>query len=231
MPGSATVPNVLAGLPGPTAQLSLLDANYNAITSYINQREITQGPAASRPVPGVAGRWYFATDVAGGTLFEDNGSTWTAVAPGITTAGSIVSASYMQGSRTGTDYSTTSNTFVDVDATNLKASVTVPDGARFIVSVATYAVTVGASLTDGLPHVQFAVAGVDFPLYNWIDTGAVADPTGVFTIFGVAPSPDAGAQDVSLQFRGDGTHTFALYNGPNEGAGKVVAKFLVLVIA
>src|SRR3990167_5325176 len=77
MPGSLTIPNVIAAQAGPTLAASLLDADWNAIRDYINNREITQDTLANRPVAGVAGRFYFATDTA--NLYADTGAAWTLI--------------------------------------------------------------------------------------------------------------------------------------------------------
>lgn len=80
MPGSMTIPNVLAAIAGPAnANLSLLDANWNAARDYVNAREIAQNTLANRPAASVAGRWYFATDT--GVLYADTGAAWVQVAP------------------------------------------------------------------------------------------------------------------------------------------------------
>jgi hypothetical protein len=73
--GTASVPNVIGAQPGGSIQASLFDANWNAITAYINAREIGSGSLAGRPTAGVSGRFYFATDV--GILFFDTGAAWT----------------------------------------------------------------------------------------------------------------------------------------------------------
>ena len=78
MPGSLTVPNVIAAQAGPTVAASLFDANWNQIRDYVNNREITQGTLAARPAASIEGRWYFATDT--GQLFADTGAAWTEVA-------------------------------------------------------------------------------------------------------------------------------------------------------
>jgi len=95
MAGSLTVPNTFATASG-NVPASQLDANNTAIVNYVNNREITQGSLAGRPAAGVAGRWYLATDTAGGTLYEDNGTGWTQVAPGVTqtSAGSYRMSGY-----------------------------------------------------------------------------------------------------------------------------------------
>src|SRR3989338_8425959 len=72
MPGSLTIPNVLAGIAGPAnVAASLLDANWNQIRDYVNAREIVQDTLANRPAASVAGRVYYAT-----------GSAWTQIALG-----------------------------------------------------------------------------------------------------------------------------------------------------
>lgn len=82
--GTLTIPNVLANLSG-TQPASLLDANWTQIANYINAREAASGLAGSRPTAGTAGRWYFATDTNGGTLYLDNGASWVQVAPALVT--------------------------------------------------------------------------------------------------------------------------------------------------
>ncbi|HAM57334.1 MAG TPA: hypothetical protein DCQ64_18755 [Candidatus Rokubacteria bacterium] len=81
MPGSLTIPNVLAGIAGPAnVAASLLDANWNQIRDYVNAREIVQDTLANRPAASVAGRVYYATDT--GILYADTGSAWTQIALG-----------------------------------------------------------------------------------------------------------------------------------------------------
>jgi hypothetical protein len=79
--GTLTIPVVFGNLAGPSTQsLSLFDTTFNAVRDYINNREITQDLSANRPAAGVKGRWYFATNLNGGTLYNDTGSAWTQVA-------------------------------------------------------------------------------------------------------------------------------------------------------
>lgn len=94
MPGSLTIPNTFATQSG-NVPVSQLDSDLSTIATYVNAREITLGVIGSRPAAGTSGRLYFATDVGGGTLYEDNGSTWTQLAPGVTAAG-ITSPLYSQ---------------------------------------------------------------------------------------------------------------------------------------
>lgn len=75
--GSLTIPHTIFTQPGGTNVAPLLDANNAAIASYINTREISFGLLGARPVAGMAGRFYFATDVNGGTLYADTGTAWS----------------------------------------------------------------------------------------------------------------------------------------------------------
>jgi len=61
-------------------------ADFDAVKNYVNARELTVGTTALPATAGIAGRWYLATDVAGGTLYEDNGTVWTLIAGGVTAA-------------------------------------------------------------------------------------------------------------------------------------------------
>lgn len=82
MAGTSSVPNVFATQAGlvPAAQL---DANWNAVTAYVNSREVSSGTLASRPTAPSAGTWYFANDQNGGTLYFAAATGWVQVAPGI----------------------------------------------------------------------------------------------------------------------------------------------------
>ncbi len=65
------------------------------LATNINQA----GLLAARPAAGHAGVFFLATDVAGGTMYRDNGVTWDAIAPGATsgatgTAGGDLTGTY-----------------------------------------------------------------------------------------------------------------------------------------
>ena len=238
MAGNLTVPNVIGNQPGGNILASLFDDNWNAQNAYINARQAKSGLLAARPVAaaGNAGLIYLATDVAGGTAYLSTGSVWLAMGAGVsatapTVHGSISIVRYLVGSRT-VPYTTTSATFVDVDSTNLKTTVTVPTGASFMLAWATYAV-LGSLITDGQQHVQIAAAGSVMGLFNWTDN-LTTNPVGSFTIFGFLASPPAGFQDVALQFSGDGVNAFTIANPSVEGTPStdiraIVPKMLVLV--
>lgn len=81
--GSLSIPNVIGAQSGPNLAASLLDANWNAIRDYINNRELTIGTLAARPAAGTSGRYYFASDDVGGTLYGDTGATWTQLSPAV----------------------------------------------------------------------------------------------------------------------------------------------------
>jgi hypothetical protein len=80
--GSLTIPNTIFTQPNPVPT-SLLDQNWQAIASYINGHEISFGALSARPVSGVSGRYYLATDQNGGTFYADNGTSWSQLAPAV----------------------------------------------------------------------------------------------------------------------------------------------------
>src|SRR3990167_171276 len=82
--GTLTIPNTISAQAGPNVAASLLDTNWTTIRDYVNNREIDSGTLAARPAASLSGRWYFATDVSGGTLYFDTGAAWTQVSPGVT---------------------------------------------------------------------------------------------------------------------------------------------------
>jgi hypothetical protein len=82
--GTLSMPITFGSLTGGTQNLSLFDQNFAAVTTYTNLREITQDLLANRPAAGVKGRYYFATDANGGTLYNDTGSSWTQIAAPVT---------------------------------------------------------------------------------------------------------------------------------------------------
>jgi hypothetical protein len=63
--------------------ISKLDQNFTTLQTYLNAREATPGLIANRPAAGNLGALFLATDVFGGTLYLDNGSTWVQVASGV----------------------------------------------------------------------------------------------------------------------------------------------------
>lgn len=79
------IPNTFAnaGLNTPTTQL---DADFNTIRDYINTRNPTVGPIASRPAPGNAGAIYVASDQDYRTYYDD-GASWQTLASWLTLPG------------------------------------------------------------------------------------------------------------------------------------------------
>lgn len=153
-----------------------------------------------------AGTGIVITPSAGGLIIATSGSP---------AGGSIFTAGALQGSGNGVDYSTISATFVDVDAANLKATVTVPGAAKFIIVQATFCVGVSPAVT-GVPRVQILAAGIATAI-GAITDNAVIDPQGVYTVYGVAANPPSGSQTIALQFRGDGSNAFVIKNQFHEG--------------
>src|SRR5437660_3441659 len=81
---SYTVPNTFATQSG-NVPASQLDANYTAVLLGINNAFLV-GTLASRPAASEAnGRYFFATDDNGGTLYRDNGTSWVKIAASVTT--------------------------------------------------------------------------------------------------------------------------------------------------
>lgn len=110
MAGSLTIPNTFATKTGNVAA-SLLDDNWDAVADYVNDREIVSGTLGGRPAAGIAGRFYFANNVNGGTLYFDTGSTWVQIAaPVQSTSGFQVTG------LSGANNSGTPNTQYDVTA-------------------------------------------------------------------------------------------------------------------
>src|SRR5580765_8440131 len=78
-PGTLAIPNAFAAVVGNQPGANL-DANFTTVRDYVNLRTPSAGLLAARPAAGNAGAVYLATDVAGGTLYVDNGAAWVAVA-------------------------------------------------------------------------------------------------------------------------------------------------------
>src|SRR6266545_4598738 len=64
--------------------VSQLDQDFTDAFAGINNAFLV-GTLAARPAPDVIGkgRYYFAVDDNGGTLYRDNGAAWVAVAPSV----------------------------------------------------------------------------------------------------------------------------------------------------
>ena len=236
MSGTCSVPNIIGAQPGPTIQAALFDQDWTAICQYINVRELTFGLLGARPAPGVSGRYFEATDANGGTLFGDNGSAWVQLAgsvtpPAGTVAGTIVAAQLLLGSRSGVDYSTTSAAYVDVDAVNLKTSLTVPVGAKWAFTWATYSVAPSV-ITDAADHVQILGAGVPMVVTSFTNN-ALINPVGQRSVLGFKANPASGVQTFALQFRGDGANSFSISAPPVEGTTgglATIAQAMMLVV-
>ena len=82
--GTLSVPINFGSYTAGVHNLSDFDTNFSAVSTYINAREITQATCATRPVAGVAGRYFFCTDTM--VLYADTGSAWTQLAPAVSGA-------------------------------------------------------------------------------------------------------------------------------------------------
>jgi len=79
-----------------------------------------------------------------------------------------------------------------------------------------------------LARLQFLAAGSSFGQGVFVNTG-LASSFSQYTVYGVLPTPATGAQTISLQFRGDGTNAFTIFNQPAEGGGFIRARMLFMV--
>jgi len=141
----------------------------------------------------------------------------TIASSGSPAGGSIFSAGLLIGSATGTDYTRTANTFDDVDAANLKATVTVPGGAKFIL---VWGVFCGRTLSvTPQGNVRVLAAGDETAVSFYTDAlfSGQGLAGGIFPFFGVVANPVAGSQTIALQFRGDGVDTLTIFNQAAEG--------------
>ena len=85
MAGTLAAPNTFATPPANAQRPGAdLDLNFTTVQNYVNNREIGKGLLANRPAAAVAGRLYFATDVAGGTVYRDDGTAWDQLAASVT---------------------------------------------------------------------------------------------------------------------------------------------------
>jgi hypothetical protein len=158
-----------------------------------------------------------------GITFADAALTFTAgVGGSVSVAGTLASPG-------GSTYTRTTASFADVDATNLKASVTVPVGAKFLFVMASFGITASNAIqTGGL--VQILAAGTAVGACVFTSAGQAAAP--VFTTYGVVANPTSGAQTIALQFRGDGANAFVILDPTTEGLNTVTqrrVKMLYLV--
>ena len=142
---------------------------------------------------------------------EATGIKWATPAA----VGTISAAGILTGSGSGVDYSTTSASFVDVDATNLKVTVTVPTGAKFLIVAVTLYYAQG-TITDGAAHVRILAAGTaqTAVFINNTSAAALAAP---YTFYAVVINPTAGSQTIALQFAGDGAQAITIRNPAAEG--------------
>ena len=89
--GSLSIPNTIGAQSGPNIAASLLDANWSAIASYVNAREVALGDLSSRPAAGTSGRWYCATDAGQiPSCAVDDGASWRQVSTATPTGTNLV---------------------------------------------------------------------------------------------------------------------------------------------
>ena len=96
MAGNLAVPNDFAAATGNVAA-SKIDDNFTQVETYVNTREVAVGLLSARPAAGVAGRWYVASDVSGGTAYVDTGVAWVQTGAGVVGASAQMFRSYLAG--------------------------------------------------------------------------------------------------------------------------------------
>lgn len=126
-------------------------------------------------------------------------------------SGGITSLASASTTQTGGDYSTYSGTFVDVDGTNLKLTITT--GARRVLIVVTATVSVANAGNWGAVDVSvdgtrlgltYGLIGMQFGNANYWSNGSFSFITDALT---------AASHEFRLMYRGDNTagHTFKIY--------------------
>ena len=177
--------------------------------------DASAAPNGALPIGNGAGFALAVPTAGAGIVITPGAGTLQIASSGSPAGGSIFAAGTLEGSSTGSDYTTTSATFVDVDAVNLAVSVTVPGAAKFILVAASFAIG-GSLIADGAARVQFFAAGMGFGAGVYVNN-PVSAPAGEYTLYGVLANPTPGAQTIAMQFRGDGANAFTIFNPVVEG--------------
>lgn len=143
--GSYSVPNVFSNL-GTTAKVGLLDADFTYLQNGLNAA-YQSGTLVNRPAAGSPGAYYFATDVTGGTLYLDNGTSWIQVSPSIN---ANVLLNYHSGFQLSND-ATSPNSVIDFTpgqwADNTQSSY-ITQSTIWTKSVGTWAAGTGNGMLD-----------------------------------------------------------------------------------
>jgi hypothetical protein len=168
--------------------------------------------------PGVAGVLQRnATD-----LFYHNGTSAQKVMLG---GGAIVLAADLLGSGAGTYNNATTN-WLDVDAVNLKASVTIPVGAKFLIAgwCASGGMNNGPDMTS---RIRILAAGSVIASGAFL-SGTIGDIWPM--IVAVLPNPTSGAQTIALQFRGGGgPNVMSIFNAGQDAPGVIRPRMWYIV--
>ncbi len=81
MSGTLAIPNDMTNLS--TDSIGHFMANWFAIRDYVNVRELGVGLLANRPAAGHNGSSFLATDIQGGTVYMDDGTSWRQAGAGV----------------------------------------------------------------------------------------------------------------------------------------------------
>lgn len=176
------------------------------------------GAHASRPAAGDVGTGALYSCTDHDLIYQSNGSSWSTWAT-LGTAGGITSLASASYKRTAGDYSTTSNTFGDVDATNLALAITT--GARRVL------VSLSASgLHSGADYVCLDVdldgsRMIGGTHGRWFK-GVTNEPVNCsFTL--ISDVLSAASHTFKLQFKRVSTGTVTLYGGTSSLSNLIFA--------
>lgn len=140
--GRYSVPNVFANL-GSSAQVSQLDQDMSYLQGGLNAA-YQFGTLSGRPAAGSAGALYLATDVAGGTLYLDNGASWVQCGGGVSP---FILVNYLNG-LTSSYVSGTTLQFSPGQAANSSNVIYMNNGSFFTKTTSSFLAGSGNGMLD-----------------------------------------------------------------------------------
>ncbi len=143
----------------------------------------------------------------------------------------VAGARFLQGSGNDTSYTTSLGSFVDMDSTNLKTTITIPVGYILIISAT-------ANVSGAAAASYYLGIAVDEQIVNFISSNSTEEATqGGLYSFSSCFVGDGGSHTVSLQFAsnsGESSLTVDNYSalGPLPATGpRRLAPTLTLILA
>lgn len=165
--GRYSVPNVFSSM-GSSAQVSQLDQDMSYLQGGLNAA-YQFGTLALRPASGSAGALYLATDVSGGTLYLDNGSSWVQCGGGVSP---FILVNYING-LTSSYVNGTTLQFSPGQAANSSNVIYMSNGSFFTKTTSSFLAGSGNGMLD-----TGSIASS-----NWYHTYIIANSTGSLTDF------------------------------------------------